>query len=307
MKLEYHLVVSRDDNSVHVDVLSAFVNNCLRLYKVSLEFDLDLPVSDRQPGDDAAILAAMGLVRLYKAGQGNAILRTVFVLEFLTKHSKHNYDALLILVRLHMFLGTGSWAMKSYHDLSIKNLQHATVSWILFTRISTIHPWPITMPTTDSKRRATVDPLDEVTQALKWFEIAQDLNFKSVRTMQKKSEWNMSLDGLTTQDYLETSSAKYHLLIEQQRIARLRSSPHEVDSRTWSKCLYLSILLSLIAAVDVPPQTTETRDKTAFPNYEAHGQLTFEEILPIAGSMVGENRTRPDVRSTRGRNTWWLN
>ena len=41
--------------------------------------------------------------------------------------------------------------------------------------------------------------------------------------------------------------------------------------------------------VPIPPRTNDARDRLAFPNYEAHGQLTFEETLPSAGSINDTN------------------
>lgn len=45
--------------------------------------------------------------------------------------------------------------------------------------------------------------------------------------------------------------------------------------------------------VPIPPLTRDARDRLAFPNYEAHGQLTFEETLPSAGA---NNDTNVSVR-----------
>ena len=39
------------------------------------------------------------------------LLRSIAILEYLLSNSPHNYDALLILVRLYMYMGAGSLAM----------------------------------------------------------------------------------------------------------------------------------------------------------------------------------------------------
>ena len=240
LKLEYNLVISRDDNTFKNGLLQGFICSCLRLYSLSLKYDLNLPVSDRLPGDDAALLAAMGLIRLYKTRQiypehNNALLRSILVLEHLLLRSKHNYDALLILVRLYMFLGAGSLAMERYSRLSIKNLQHATVSWVLYTHISTICPHPVTIYRADGGGQTTIDPASDMVQALDWHKSASDLCQKSVVSMQENGQWSMSLDALSTSSHVESGFSKLLLLAETKRIARFRSIPHEIQGLDDSK------------------------------------------------------------------------
>ena len=200
-----------------------------------MKYDLRLPVSDRLPGDDAALLAAMGLVRLYKTRQSypernNALLRSIVILEHLLLRSKHNYDALLILVRLYMFLGTGSLAMERYSRLSIKNLQHATISWVLYTHISTIHPHSGILPRTNGGGQTTIDPASDMVQALEWHNSASGLCKKSVTSMQENGQWSMSLDALSTSTHIESGFSKLLLLAEIKRIARFLSVSHEIQN-----------------------------------------------------------------------------
>ena len=240
LKLEYNLVISRDDNTFKDGLLQGFICNCLRLYRLSLKYDLNLPVSDRLPGDDAALLAAMGLIRLYKTRQkypehNNALLRSVVILEHLLLRSKHNYDALLILVRLYMFLGAGSLAMERYSRLSIKNIQHATISWVLYTHISTIHPHPVTMSRTNGGGQTTIDPASDMAQALDWHKSASGLTKNSVTSMQENGQWNMSLDALSTSAHVGSGFSKLLLLVEIKRIARFLSISYENQSPDISK------------------------------------------------------------------------
>lgn len=240
LKLEYNLIVSRDDNIFKDSLLQGFICSCLRLYRLSLKYDLNLPVSDRLPGDDAALLAAMGLIRLYKTRQrypehNNALLRSIVVLEHLLLRSKHNYDALLILVRLYMFLGAGSLAMERYSRLSIKNLQQTTVSWVLYTRMSTIHPHPAIISRTNGGGQTTIDPASDMIQALDWHKSAYGLCKKSVMSMQDNGRWSMSLDALSTSAHIDCGFSKLLLLVETKRIARFLSVSHEIQHRGISK------------------------------------------------------------------------
>ena len=299
LKLEYNLVISRDDNTFRDGLLQGFICNCLRLYRLSLKYDLNLPVSDRLPGDDAALLAAMGLIRLYKTRQrypehNNALLRSIVVLEHLLLRSKHNYDALLILVRLYMFLGAGSLAMERYSRLSIKHLQHATISWVLYTHLSTIHPHPVTISRTNGGGQTTIDPGSDMVQALEWHKSASDLCKKSVASMQENGRWSMSLDALTTSTHIESGFSRLLLLVEAKRVARFLSVSHEIQSLDVSK--WFSVIaygfhssIANLTKVPIPSRTKDARDRSAFPNYEAHGQLTFEETLPSAGPIIDTN------------------
>ncbi len=257
LKLEYNLVISRDDNTFKDGILQGFICTCLRLYRLSLKYDLNLPVSDRLPGDDAALLAAMGLIRLYKTRQkypehNNALLRSIIVLEHLLLRSKHNYDALLILVRLYMFLGAGSLAMERYSRLSIKNLQHATVSWVLYTHISTIHPNPVAISRVNGGGQIAIDPASDMAQALDWHRSASSLCKKSVISMQENGQWSMSLDALSTGTHVESGFSKLLLVVETKRIARFLPVSHEVSGLDISKCFRVISTAFIIIELIVP-------------------------------------------------------
>ena len=235
LKLDYNLVVSRNDDSLPTNLLPIFINNCLQLYHLSLHIGFDLPVSDRQPGDDAALLAAMGLVRLYnrdkeKSYANNiALFRSVVILENVLSNSKHNYDALLLLVRLYMYFGAGSLAIERYSRLSIKNMQHATISWALFTHMSTIHPQPTKFPSVDGKSQTVVNPSEDIAQILQWYQIADDLSNKSLNTMQENGLWNMCLDAFSTKLSVSQNFIRHQLFVEGKRIQRFNASPQDVQ------------------------------------------------------------------------------
>lgn len=270
LKFEYHLVVSRDENLGLTNILPSFVASCLRLYSLSPSFTFELPPSDRLPEDDAAILAAMALVRMSKLAYkhpefSNSLFRAVVVLEIALSRSKHNYDILLILVRIYMALGLGSLAIRRYHQLSIKNLQHVTLSWVLYSRISTIHPHPARVDI-DGKGMTTIDPLVHMISILRWHEEALELNLHSILQLQKTNSWTMQLDALGTKSVLQNGFARPLLLAECARIKRLRFP--DGNQQTNAK------------DVQLPETVKDTRDRTAFPNYNADGQLTFEEELP---------------------------
>ena len=272
MKFEYHLVVSRDGIENPSELLPSFVKNALNLYELSLSLDFKLPSSDRLPGDDAAVLAAMALIRMYKMGYnissfGSSLLRCIVLLEMALSRSKHNYDMLLALVKIYMFLGAGSLAVERYAQLSIKNLQNVTLSWILFTRISTIHPHPVN-DSQHGQSNGAFDPLWAMYDILLWQTRAAELNMQSLHKLQQNNSWTMALDALGTKRVLYNGFMRLVLVAECSRIQRLRSPAGDHEFQ--------------MALISVPKKLQFTRDTKAFPNYESANQMTFEMALPSA-------------------------
>ena len=140
LKLDYHLIVSASTHLVNTRQLESFIASCLRLYEISLQLEGDLPPTERRCGDDAAILAAIACIHLYHEGKPMAQLQATLILERLLKHSKHNYEAILLAIRLYVCQGAFSKAFDLYTRLDIKNIQILTEAWILLTRISTLYP-----------------------------------------------------------------------------------------------------------------------------------------------------------------------
>lgn len=240
LKLEYHLLVSPDQTR-RPKLLPTFISNCLLLYSHSLKLGDNSPPVERRIGDDAALMAAMGLIHLLKKDDESGdpkdkkkwpqtLLRSIAILEYLLSNSPHNYDALLILVRLYMYMGAGSLAMERYSRLSVKNLQYTYMSWVLFSNISTIHPYPAQLSSADGKIQTTFDPLEEIKQMLHWFQDAEIKVKQNTLKMQENGQWEMSMDALSTTDVLSRNFAKYQLFAEAKRINRLTSPSHDVSN-----------------------------------------------------------------------------
>lgn len=159
----------------------------------------------------------MALLQLREFGECNAVFQCIAILEFLLTDSKHNYDALLTLIRLHMDLGTGSLAVQLHSRLSIKNLQHATISWILYTRISTIHPYA---PSTTFSDQAPIDSSKNLSLAIDWHKSAEDLNSVSINRMLDNGQYSMLFDTLEIDRCIKSGLAKFMFVVESHRIGR---------------------------------------------------------------------------------------
>ncbi len=275
---------SRDDTATLEGALPAFVCACLRLYRKSLAYDFQLPQSDRLPSDDAVILAAMALLRMYKLrgrkpAWSYSLHRCVTLLEFALRKSKHNYDILLILVRLYMHMGAGSLAIARYNQLSIKNIQNMTLPWMLYTRLSTSHPHSLTIDKEDGQR-ITVDPFEEIANILNWYRRAYQLNRDSMEDFCSNNQWLMELDALETKAALQNSFCRLLLLAESSRICRFRDLKDRNEENN-------------SAIMRLSPVIKDARDLTAIPNYEADGQPQFWEICQ---SLDERQEIRPNEK-----------
>jgi N-terminal acetyltransferase B complex non-catalytic subunit len=136
-------------SSAIANTISAFVTNTLKIYASSLSLGTSLLTTDNQYGDDAALLSVMGLVRLYTLTPSNQSLlyQSIQILETLLQKSKHNYQALLILLRIYLLVGAIGRALDIYPRLNIKQIQNDTLSHYLLTRISTLLPNDARTPT----------------------------------------------------------------------------------------------------------------------------------------------------------------
>lgn len=96
-----------------------------------------------------------------------ALIRAGGILERLCQDSPHNYQALLLLVRVYLLLGAGSLALSTFSKLSVKQIQYDSVAHILFTRLSTVHPH--SAPPVEGAEYKDFDPLSAFVQGLNFF------------------------------------------------------------------------------------------------------------------------------------------
>ena len=221
MKLDYYYAVSHQGLTRDVLYHRYFILACLQLYKISQRTGQELLVSDRKAGDDVAILALTALHQYARAYGIEQDLKMLILLEHLLEHSKHNYDALLIAVQIYAEFGIGSLAMDCYSRLNIKNIQHASMPWILMTRISSIHPLPVSKTHIQRSSFGTViDPMQEICTALEWLESAEEALSLSTKRMLDDGQYHMALETLHTGYRIHRSFLRFSLFFEGKRIAR---------------------------------------------------------------------------------------
>ncbi|KAG0365803.1 N-alpha-acetyltransferase 25, NatB auxiliary subunit [Gamsiella multidivaricata] len=113
----------------------ALVNKFWRLYEEALPFGKDLEETERQYGDDYAIMAAHLLIDIHRDTKSYfPLLNATFMLEHALNASKHNYQIKLVLIRIYELLGAYNCAISTYNTMSIKHVQHDTMSHFITDR-----------------------------------------------------------------------------------------------------------------------------------------------------------------------------
>lgn len=177
LKIEYCFQMSSDETSVTTQKVEDYIGRCLETYR-----DLRRPneesdesAIESQPSDDLCLLAAMSLIRFNEAAVNGSqeeipdivLIRAAGILERLIIDSPHNYQALLLLVRIYLRLGAGSLALKTFSKLSVKQFQFETVAHNLFTRLATVHPH--SAPPIEGAEYKDFDPQMALMQALNFY------------------------------------------------------------------------------------------------------------------------------------------
>ncbi|KAB8246836.1 N-acetyltransferase B complex non catalytic subunit-domain-containing protein [Aspergillus flavus] len=274
LKLEYCYELSTNGTNVTKIQVEDFISRCLQVYR-----EVDRPerssapsTIESQPSDDLCLLAAMSLIRfsgIWISGNQDQIpdtilIRAAAILERLLIDSPHNYQALLLLVRIYLRLGAGSLALKVFSKLSVKQMQFETVAHNLFTRLATIHPH--SAPPIEGAEYKDFNPQSAFVQALNFYRTAE------VTTVRHRS------NGLDLGSYVNIEGT-----IELQR--RLKYS---VCRRMWA--LDVRRMQRLAGgdpmgrydevAMD-PSPVTDQRLFDAFMNCEPTNQPTFEERMRL--------------------------
>jgi N-terminal acetyltransferase B complex non-catalytic subunit len=193
-----------------------------------------------------------------------SLIRAAGILERLLVDSPHNYNALLLLVRIYLRLGAGSLALRTFSKLSVKQLQYETVAHNLFTRLATIHPH--SAPPVEGAEYKDFHPQSAFVQALNFYRTAD------VTTIRNRT------NGLEYGSYVNVEGT-----IDLQR--RLK---HSVCRKMWA--LDVKRIQRLAGGdnvgrySDLARETSPTVDQRvfdAFMNCEAPGQTTFEERVRL--------------------------
>ena len=153
----------------------------------------------------------------------SVLVQAAGILEHLILKSPHNYEALLLLVRIYLLLGAGSQALKAFSKLSVKQMQYETVAHNLFTRLATIHP--NSCPPFEGMNYADVDPQMGMRQALMFYRNAETSIPYACKTGLEHGSYDSVQRTIEFQKSLENSICRRMWALETRRIQRMVGGP----------------------------------------------------------------------------------
>ncbi|KAL8655697.1 MAG: hypothetical protein Q9210_000719 [Variospora velana] len=238
LKIEYYLIHSRRVSEKPEDriAIENFVIECINLYHVAVLSYPDAEDAEgrteRLPGDDGGLLAAMGLIRLHALGnRPEALLQAVSLLQHLVHESPFNYEALVTLTALYTKLGAGWLAAEHFSRLSIKNIQYPAVSWLLSTRISSIYPHTPQTGYKDPTEKASADPVQHLEQALDYHVHLAESDPQEIVDFLEAGQYASLVHAMGNSAYNQLGFTKYMLQVELARIERLAGVGRNLDYR----------------------------------------------------------------------------
>ncbi|KIJ41164.1 hypothetical protein M422DRAFT_31798, partial [Sphaerobolus stellatus SS14] len=110
----------------------------VKYYHDALPIGKSLPVTDLQPADDLAVLAAEVYVSMWTlSGNISYISTAAIFLESALRRSKHNYQFRIMLIRLYRLLAAPGLALDHYRTLNPRQMQTDTLSHLILSRAAT--------------------------------------------------------------------------------------------------------------------------------------------------------------------------
>ncbi|GAB1191620.1 hypothetical protein APSETT444_000800 [Aspergillus pseudonomiae] len=292
LKLEYCFVLSANETNVSKTQVEDFISRCLQVYREADRPERSSAPStiESQPSDDLCLLAAMSLIRFsgtWISGNQDKIpdtvlIRAAAILERLLSDSPHNYQALLLLVRIYLRLGVGSLALKAFSKLSVKQMQFETVAHNLFTRLATIHPH--SAPPIEGAEYKDFDPQSAFVQALNFYRTAE------VTTVRQRSNGldlgsYVNIEGtIELQRRLKYSVCRRMWALDVRRMQRLAGGDPMGRYDEIGRCnntAYNGLSAHNHSTARDPSPLADQRVFDAFMNCEPTNQPTFEERMRL--------------------------
>lgn len=235
LKLAYCLNISGSENNPPKDKIEAFVVQCMKLYqahagngdteKTLRQTQGSSSTIESQPKDDLCLLAAMALLRTSEADgtedqvPHTALIRAAGILERLALDSPHNYQALLLLVRIYLMLGAGSIAMSTFSKMSVKQVQYESVAHNLLTRLATIHPH--SAPPVSGAELKDFEPQSAFVQSLNFYRNTEVTTLKYRTRCLEEGSYVNGKELVEVNDRLKNSICRRMYALDVRRAQRL--------------------------------------------------------------------------------------
>lgn len=206
------LNISKPGEANRPNEINDFVLGCLKVYTVSASIPTD-------SGDDASILAVMALLRLRE--DGKSLVKAAYLAEYLHAISSDNSRATLLSLLISQLLGFGSITISAFQQLSLREVQFDTLSHLLYSRISTFHPYSVDLRGTRSVDDRYKDPFAGVSFALQWPRKAISTTTDFMSKNLEDVYFDKIIEFSAFKERVETSFTPILLQLERRRVARL--------------------------------------------------------------------------------------
>lgn len=195
---------------------------------------LKLLPTDTHPLDDMAIMAAISLIKLtatpyprfwakpydFEKRHGHQrLIQAAALLEFAHSKSAANTQILLLLVKLYSMMGAGSLALRAYNKLNIKQIQGDTLGYIIFDRISSLHPHPVQDEINGTTQ--TLDPAANIANVQRMYgNVPAQINNNCKRSFEAGS-YDSVCQLVNASDKLSRSIGTAITVVELRKIVRM--------------------------------------------------------------------------------------
>ena len=224
LSLEYRFRSNRGADTKRV---GDFIGRCLTICRSGIllqeidDYDRSLSV----------ILTAMGLLQLCSPSMSTSqehvntvtrLLQIVLILFHLISRHPDFYGAVLIAIRATSLLGQGSFALKLYKTLSIKNLQIESFAHTTLTRVSTLQPRGIPQDgVSGDPDGEPYQPLDQLQRASQQYDKMERIFTRDIVLGLQEGSYRNVEDAINTKKAYQNSICKYIYLLEKNRLMRL--------------------------------------------------------------------------------------
>lgn len=207
------------------EAMLKFAANAIRLFHTATS---SLKEDRRRVKPNACFLSISALIRVFEqTNEIGCLLLSACLAEILLQQNPHIHEARMVLLYLYMRLGLGSLALRMWHSLSIKEIQHDTVGHALFTRLSLTHPSSTKLTTI----KKPIEPLERLSHALGVYSRHEEKLSECAASVLNHGQTGMIFDLQELRSDLRSSLTQRIIHLERQRTSRLLgTSPKEAPT-----------------------------------------------------------------------------
>ena len=236
----------------------------------SFSLSRDWIKSDTEPSAseiEILSIAVSSVIRLSNAGSQTSLgispaylIYAHLIVLFLVGRSPTTYTLVLLSTRLAQVLGLSSLALKGFQDLNVKSVQWDTFAYTALTRISTTHPHnTYSSRSSDGTHMA---PQSALHSALVLYNRAEESTTHAIMQGLSHNHYRNTDQSIDFSEQLRDSICRKIYYVESQRVKRLSG----FGDRSWTT---------------YDATSSDNRDLSVFPNYEAPQMPTLEERLRL--------------------------